>query len=58
MNPKLIYDVGMHNGDDTAYYLRRGFRVIAIEPNPALVATAAERFRRERLAVRRGPGPR
>jgi hypothetical protein len=46
MNPKLIYDVGMHNGDDTAYYLRRGFRVIAIEPNPALVATAAERFRR------------
>jgi FkbM family methyltransferase len=47
MNPKLIYDVGMHNGDDTAYYLRRGFRVIAIEPNPALVATAAERFRRE-----------
>jgi FkbM family methyltransferase len=47
MNPKLIYDVGMHNGDDTAYYLRRGFRVIAIEPNPALVATASERFRRE-----------
>jgi hypothetical protein len=24
MNPKLIYDVGMNNGDDTAYYLRRG----------------------------------
>jgi FkbM family methyltransferase len=47
MNPKLIYDVGMHNGDDTAYYLRRGFRVVAIEPNPALVATASERFRRE-----------
>ena len=39
MNPRLIYDVGMHNGDDTAYYLRRGFRVVAIEPNPALVAT-------------------
>ena len=47
MNPKLIYDVGMHKGDDTAYYLRRGFRVVAIEPNPALVATASERFRRE-----------
>ena len=47
MNPKLIYDVGMHNGDDTAYYLWRGFRVVAIEPNPGLVATAAERFRRE-----------
>ena len=47
MNPKLIYDVGMNNGDDTAYYLRRGFRVVAIEPNPALVATASERFCRE-----------
>ena len=37
----------MHNGDDTAYYLWRGFRVVAIEPNPELVATAANRFRRE-----------
>ena len=46
-DPKLIYDVGMHNGDDTAYYLWRGFRVVAIEPNPELVATAANRFRRE-----------
>lgn len=46
-NPGLIYDVGMNNGDDTAYYLRRGFRVVAIEPNPALMATAYERFRRE-----------
>ena len=31
MIPELIYDVGMHNGDDTAYYLHRGFRVIAVE---------------------------
>src|SRR5262245_36149964 len=47
MNPKLIYDVGMNNGDDTAYYLWRGFRVVAIEPNPTLVALASKRFRRE-----------
>ena len=47
MNPQLIYDVGMNNGDDTAYYLSRGFRVLAIEPNPQLVATAAARFRHE-----------
>jgi FkbM family methyltransferase len=46
-DPGLIYDVGMNNGDDTAYYLRRGFSVVAIEPNPALVASASERFRRE-----------
>jgi len=44
---KLIYDVGMNNGDDTAYYLWCGFRVIAIEANPELVAGAAQRFAHE-----------
>ena len=33
----LIYDVGMHRGKDTELYLRKGFRVVAIEANPALV---------------------
>ena len=46
MIPNLIYDVGMNNGDDTAYYLHRGFRVIAIEANPELVAQARVRFAR------------
>ena len=36
MVPDLIYDVGMHNGSDTAYYLHKGFRVLAIEANPVL----------------------
>jgi len=40
----LIYDVGMHNGDDTAYYLSLGFRVIAIDASPKLVEDAQERF--------------
>ena len=48
----LIYDVGMNNGDDTAYYLRRGFRVVAIEAAPAPVQRAEERFRREIAAGR------
>ena len=43
----LVYDVGMNNGDDTAYYLHRGFRVVAVEADPALVRRARERFRRE-----------
>lgn len=43
----LIYDIGMNNGDDTAYYLQRGFRVIAVEANPALVSQAIQRFERE-----------
>ena len=32
VNLQLIYNVGMNNGDDTAFYLPRGFRVIGIEP--------------------------
>jgi len=40
----LVYDVGMNNGDDCAYYLRKGHRVIAIEANPALCAAATLRF--------------
>jgi FkbM family methyltransferase len=40
----LIYDVGMHNGDDTAYYLHKGYRVVAIEANPLLVEAGEQRF--------------
>ena len=43
----LVYDVGMHNGDDTAYYLWKGYRVIAVEANPALIGPAEKRFARE-----------
>lgn len=30
----LIFDVGMHKGQDTDYYLKRGYKVIAFEANP------------------------
>jgi FkbM family methyltransferase len=30
----LIYDVGLHKGQDTDYYLKKGYRVIAFEANP------------------------
>ena len=43
----VIYDVGMNNGDDSAYYLRKGHRVVAIEANPALCQAAAQRFATE-----------
>jgi len=43
----LIYDVGMNTGDDTAYYLHRGFRVVAVEANPKLVDQARKRFAEE-----------
>ncbi|MCJ2134412.1 FkbM family methyltransferase [Methylobacterium sp. J-026] len=52
---RLVVDLGMNNGDDTAYYLRQGFRVVAVEANPTLVKAAERRFAAEisarRLAV-------
>ncbi len=44
---ELVFDIGMHNGDDTAYYLARGYRVVAVEANPSMCATARERFSQE-----------
>jgi FkbM family methyltransferase len=43
----LVYDVGVHNGDDTAYYLARGHTVVGIDANPAMVDGVAARFPRE-----------
>lgn len=43
----IIYDIGMHNGDDSEYYLKKQYDVIAVEANPLLCAEAAERFAAE-----------
>jgi FkbM family methyltransferase len=40
----LIYDVGLHRGEDTEFYLRKGFRVVAFEANPELVVFCKNRF--------------
>ena len=40
----LIYDVGMHKGEDTDYYLKKGFKVIAFEADPNLVAECKKKF--------------
>jgi FkbM family methyltransferase len=40
----LIYDIGLHRGDDTDFYLKKGFRVIAIEANPRLIEHGRQRF--------------
>ncbi len=42
----LIFDVGMFDGADTDYYLRKGFRVVGFEPNPELIDRLRHRFRR------------
>jgi len=43
----LIYDVGMNDGADTAFYLHQGYRVVAIDADPTLVEAGRERFRKE-----------
>lgn len=43
----FVYDVGVFNGDDTAYYLRKGHRVVGIEANPQIVPHLKERFSAE-----------
>jgi FkbM family methyltransferase len=44
--PGLAFDVGMNLGHDTDFYLSQGFRVVAVEANPALAEAAEQRFGR------------
>ncbi len=39
-----VFDIGFHNGDDSAYYLERGHDVVAVEANPALAESGRGRF--------------
>jgi FkbM family methyltransferase len=40
----LIFDVGCNNGDDTDFYLRKGFRVVAIDADRQLCDQVSKRF--------------
>lgn len=44
MNNDRIFDLGFHNGDDTDYYLQKGFSVVSVEANPRLVKAGEQRF--------------
>jgi FkbM family methyltransferase len=41
----LIYDMGMHHGEDSEFYLRKGFRVVAVEADPEICRSAAGKLR-------------
>ena len=41
---RTVYDVGMHQGEDTEFYLSRGCRVVGVEANPQLVGGLREKF--------------
>lgn len=48
----LVYDVGANDGTDTAYYLKQGYKVVAIEANPLLSGWLKARFASETAAGR------
>lgn len=52
MREDLIYDVGLFDGGDTAYYLFRGYNVVAIDANPMMIEKAKTRFSKEIAAGR------
>lgn len=41
----LIYDVGLHRGEDSEFYLRKGFRVVAFEADPEHIEHCKHRLR-------------
>jgi FkbM family methyltransferase len=62
----LIYDIGMHEGQDSEFYLLKGFRVVAVEADPDHCRSTAERLRKfgksgkltivnRAIATKRGP---
>jgi len=42
---QMIMDVGMHLGEDTQFYLDKGFRVVAVEAHPQFVVDNRVKFR-------------
>jgi len=51
-NTKLIADIGVSEGNDTAYYLRKGFDVVGVEANPVMFERLLKRFQTEIAAGR------
>ena len=47
LQPDLVFDIGAHKGEDSNFYLKLGFRVVAVEANPELGAQLKQRFATE-----------
>ena len=44
MKTNLIFDVGLHKGEDTDFYLKKGYDVVAFEANSDLISQCKVRF--------------
>ena len=45
MSSDLIYDIGLHKGEDSEFYLAKGFRVVGVDANPEVCRIAQARLR-------------
>jgi FkbM family methyltransferase len=52
MASNLVFDIGMSEGDDTDFYLKKGFRVVGLEANPEMYMHLQARFAEEIAAER------
>jgi FkbM family methyltransferase len=43
----LIFDFGLHNGNDADYYLKKGYKVVSVDASPILSEQAVKRFSEE-----------
>jgi FkbM family methyltransferase len=44
MSSGLIYDIGAHKGEDTSFYLKKGFNVVAVEAIPDFCSQLERKF--------------
>lgn len=47
INNNLIFDIGFHKGEDTRYYLYKGFNVLAVDAVENLILDGSKRFSKE-----------
>lgn len=43
----VVFDIGLHKGEDTNFYLKKGYKVVAFEASPDLVQLCKVRFKDE-----------
>jgi FkbM family methyltransferase len=44
MNKHLVFDIGLHVGQDSKFYLAQGYKVVGVDASPVLVAQAHKTF--------------
>lgn len=49
-NADIIYDIGLHEGQDTEFYLKKGFKVIGVDANPLMINKAKTKFKNSILS--------